>query len=70
MRVGETPGRFEWQAGYGAFSYSQSAKHNVIRYIENQEAHHAQRTFKDEILKLNNLYELETDERDLPIDPL
>lgn len=32
--------KFEWQAGYGAFSYSKSQISNVIRYIENQEIHH------------------------------
>src|SRR5690606_28238843 len=32
--------RFEWQGGYGAFSYSKSQVNSVIRYIQNQEAHH------------------------------
>jgi REP element-mobilizing transposase RayT len=35
-----TPERFEWQDGYGVFSYSQSAVDNVYKYIQNQEAHH------------------------------
>ena len=33
-------GKFEWQTGFGAFSYSHSHLTNVIRYIENQEEHH------------------------------
>jgi len=41
-------GRFEWQEGYGAFSYSRSQLPVVIRYIENQERHHRTRTFREE----------------------
>ena len=43
-----TKERFEWQEGYGVFSYSQSAFDNAYKYIENQEAHHAKQTFKNE----------------------
>lgn len=39
---------FQWQEGYGAFSYSHSALDNVIAYIQNQKEHHQKRTFKDE----------------------
>ena len=45
-----TPGRFCWQEGYGAFSYGHSQIPTVIRYIQNQEAHHGRRTFKEEYL--------------------
>ena len=38
-------GRFEWQTGYGAFSYSKSQLPAVIRYIENQKEHHRKKTF-------------------------
>src|SRR6478752_4508131 len=38
-------GHFEWQEGYGAFSYSKSHVTNVISYIENQETHHREQTF-------------------------
>src|SRR5215211_5765622 len=31
---------FEWQNGYGAFSYARSQVPTVIRYIQNQEMHH------------------------------
>jgi REP element-mobilizing transposase RayT len=41
-------GRFSWQEGYGAFSYSHSAIENVYNYILNQEQHHAREPFKDE----------------------
>ena len=45
-----TPERFEWQEGYGVFSYSQSAVDAVYKYIQNQEAHHKKQTFRDEYL--------------------
>jgi hypothetical protein len=41
-------GRFSWQEGYGAFSYSKSHVPAVIRYIRNQEEHHKTRSFLDE----------------------
>jgi putative transposase len=46
------PGRFQWQSGYGAFSYSKSQRDNVIRYIMRQEEHHKRQTFKNENLEL------------------
>jgi putative transposase len=39
---------FQWQDGFGAFSYSHSALDNVISYIQNQKAHHKKQTFKEE----------------------
>lgn len=41
-------GRFSWQAGYGAFSYSKSQIPIVIHYIKTQELHHAKRSFIEE----------------------
>lgn len=41
-------GRFAWQAGFGAFSYSASQIPDVARYIERQPEHHAHRTFGQE----------------------
>ena len=43
-----TPGRFEWQRGYGAFSYSQSQIKRVYDYVANQEIHHQKTEFKAE----------------------
>ncbi len=40
--------KFEWQEGYGAFSYSHSALDNVIAYVRNQKEHHKTKSFKDE----------------------
>jgi putative transposase len=54
-------GKFQWQEGFGAFSYSLSQLGEVIRYIENQEAHHAVNTFKDEYLKYLDRFEVDFD---------
>lgn len=45
-------GKFEWQSGYGAFTYSRSQRNDVIQYIMKQEEHHGKRSFKDEYLEL------------------
>lgn len=42
---------FNWQEGYGAFSYSHSQLNNVIGYITNQKEHHKKKTFKEEYLE-------------------
>ncbi len=50
--------RFEWQEGYGAFSYSHSQIKKIYHYIANQEKHHQKKCFKDEYrnyLKKNNI---------------
>ena len=46
------PGRFNWQEGYGAFSYGHSQISEVIRYVQNQEEHHARRSFRQEYLSV------------------
>ena len=45
-------GKFSWQEGFGAFSYSRSQLGTVIRYIENQQKHHAKKSFHDEYVGL------------------
>jgi REP element-mobilizing transposase RayT len=52
------PGRFNWQKGYGAFSYSRSQRNRVINYIINQEKHHQSITFKQEYLDLLKKFEV------------
>ncbi len=47
-------GKFEWQAGYGAFSYAHSQLDHVYNYILNQEEHHKKKTFKEEYLETLN----------------
>jgi len=56
-------GRFSWQEGYGAFSYSHSQLDNVYQYILNQEEHHHKSTFKEEYLGLLKKFEIEHDEK-------
>jgi putative transposase len=55
--------KFEWQEGYGAFSYSKSHVQNVIRYIQNQEEKHKVKSFNEEYLDFLNAFEIDYDER-------
>lgn len=52
-------GKFQWQEGYGAFSYSRSQRNNVIQYIINQEEHHRIKTFREEYLDMLRKFEIE-----------
>jgi REP element-mobilizing transposase RayT len=54
---------FFWQAGYGAFSVSQSNGDSVKRYIENQEEHHRKLTYQDELRALLRRHGIDFDER-------
>ncbi len=51
--------KFQWQDGFGAFSYSHSQLSNVIGYIENQKEHHRKKTFKEEYLAFLKAFEIE-----------
>jgi putative transposase len=51
--------KFDWQAGYGAFSYSRTHREAVCKYILNQKEHHRQRTFEEEFLKMLADFEIE-----------
>ena len=48
--------RFQWQEGFGAFSYHQSNLEQVIQYIENQKIHHTQRSFREEYIDLLRMF--------------
>ncbi|MBK8656991.1 MAG: transposase [Haliscomenobacter sp.] len=54
-----SPYKFDWQAGYGAFSYSRSHRDAVCKYILNQKAHHRKRTFEEEFFKMLQDFDLE-----------
>jgi putative transposase len=56
-------GRFSWQEGFGAFSYSRSQLGTVIRYIQNQQKHHAVKSFQEEYVALLKRFNVEYDER-------
>ena len=52
-------GKFEWQTGFGAFSYNHSQLTNVINYIQRQEEHHKIKTFKEEYIDFLKLFNVE-----------
>lgn len=56
-------GRYTWQEGYGAFSYSRSQLDRVANYIRNQEKHHLQTNFRSEYLSLLKGFQVEYDEK-------
>ncbi len=56
-------GKFNWQDGYGAFSYGHSQLNTIIRYIQNQEKHHSRRSFKDEYLTLLRKFDIAFDDK-------
>jgi Transposase and inactivated derivatives len=56
-------GRFNWQEGFGAFSYSRSQIKTVGNYILEQEIRHSTKTFRKEYVGLLERFEVEYDER-------
>ena len=56
-------GKFAWQEGYGAFSYSHSQIDKVYNYILNQEEHHKKKTFRQEYIELLKKFEIECNEK-------
>ena len=54
-------GKFSWQDGYGAFTYSKSHIDNVVKYVLNQPNHHKKQSFKDEYLLLLHKFDIEYD---------
>ena len=58
-----TPARFEWQEGYGVFSYSRKDVDEVYKYIQHQEEHHKIQTFREEYLELLKEFKVEYDEQ-------
>ncbi len=53
------PGKFSWQTGFGAFTYSKSQAPRVISYVQNQEKHHRRKTFREEYLELLEKFEID-----------
>lgn len=58
-----TPHRFEWQEGYGVFSYGQSQMEAVYDYVQNQQEYHKKQTFRDEYIELLKKFMIDYDER-------
>jgi putative transposase len=57
--------KFDWQSGFGAFSYSRSHVDAVCRYILNQKNHHRKKTFQEEYLKMISDFEIEIGQKDM-----
>jgi len=55
--------KFEWQIGYGAFSYGKIQTKAVKEYIFDQQEHHKIHTFKEEYLKLLEIFGIDYDDK-------
>ncbi len=60
---GFVKGKFQWQEGYGAFSYSHSQVNRVCAYILNQKKHHSKKSFLNEYKELLEKFEIPHDDR-------
>ena len=56
-------GKFNWQEGYGVFSYSHSHIDDVVKYVLNQEEHHKKKTFKQEYHEFLRKFEVPFEEK-------
>ncbi len=56
-------GKFNWQEGYGVFSYSHSHIDKVCKYVLNQEIHHKKKTFREEYLDFLQKYEVQFEDK-------
>ncbi len=56
-------GKFHWQEGYGAFSYSRSQLDKVYKYILHQESHHKKNSFKEEYINFLKKFAVEYNEK-------
>jgi REP element-mobilizing transposase RayT len=54
-------GKFQWQDGFGAFTYSKSHIDQVVKYILNQPEHHKKQSFREEYLSFLSKFEIEYD---------
>ena len=62
--------RFEWQRGFGAFSYTQVHKENVYKYVKNQEEHHREIKFLDEYTQLLKYNDIDYDDAYIFVEPV
>ncbi len=53
------PYKFEWQSGYGVFSYSYRERDKIMNYVLKQEEHHRKKSFQKEYLKFLEDFEIE-----------
>ncbi len=55
--------KFNWQEGFGAFSYSHSQLEKVMNYIKNQEKHHVKKTFREEYTEMLEKFRVQYDRK-------
>ena len=58
-----TKQKFNWQEGYGAFSYRVRDLDDICKYIQNQEVHHQKKTFREEYTKLLKDFDISFDDK-------
>ena len=56
-------GKFAWQEGYGGFSNGHSQLDGVVKYVLNQEKHHARKTFREEYLDFLKSFDIDFNEQ-------
>ncbi len=56
---------FAWQEGYGGFTVSKSIVPKAEQYIRNQKTRHATQSYRDEVIELHRLHDLELIEEDV-----
>ncbi|MDR3626122.1 MAG: IS200/IS605 family transposase [Ignavibacteriaceae bacterium] len=56
-------GKFSWQTGFGAFSYSNSQIDSVVKYLINQESHHLKKSFREEYIEILEKFDIKYDEK-------
>lgn len=61
-------GKFNWQQGYGAFSFPHSQIDRVVKYINSQEQHHKKQTFREEYFQQLKKYNVQFDEKYILLD--
>lgn len=56
-------GRFEWQDGFGAFTYSKSQINNIVDYILKQPEHHRKKSFKEEYIEFLKIFGIKYEDK-------
>ena len=56
-------GKFQWQEGFGAFTYSRSQINAVVKYILNQREHHKKKSFREEYIDLLEKFNVKYNEK-------
>jgi len=59
----KSPFKFEWQKGYGSFTYAHSQLDTVSKYVLNQEKHHQKKTFREEYFEFLRKFEVDYEEK-------